>query len=734
MRTGYYDTPPQAPIRKSRSQGTSLGDEDRTSRGADSLISETRTHLTEDMPDDTKPELNTFSPDNFAYANINKAKRDITSSAALKKPNCTPPPSRKSKTAAQLTALKNQSINFFFTYPRRAIKKSLQKQSPTPVRPSRNYTSIGPSRPPRHNRVFREPVYEGEFIPLKDENNVSTKQGESKIEEIDCEIVDSILLETTTYDNAAEKSDQEGLKSEETRDLQSGDVIEKMKSRPLPPPPRPPRKTKDDSTDTADEGDNGDLMVSDDNQDGELAPDAYVNENIVVERLNILVATPQPDHEKKVDFGNHSILVDVLSDGNKKCSKPIDYLRKQEWLYEEKQVPDIELTSIHTVDKLPIKSERRKKSLTTPNKIQLPIHPVEITASTQTDALPDGCNVEEEEQTLDDYSKSEVTLAKESHPRREEIIEVEKKVETIVEHKVVVIPTPETEILKAKKLHVEELDVEKLSVNELQAKTITVSDIDGVSMQVTELSSKSGHLVISGFDLPSSFLEAITPPPPPPPVIQIQSSTQTPPQTNDSQTNTTPQEDVRYDVHSTTVQSQTSQSPIPTPANTPHKQPSPPPSIIIQSPQGQSSSVYIPTSPPPRSSIRPTSHGPETEEEFRILPRRRRQHSQRHQTRYSSDDDEVEPISYPIVRRSHHHESTATNLIKQLLTIWQNSVTRGVNSFVDSVNSVFPQGEKRKDAQTAACIVLVLIAGILLGFGSERTVHHHHWDFLPPHP
>lgn len=753
-------------MRKSRSRGTSLADEDRTSRGADSLISETRTHMTEDFPVDSKHEIKAFIED-CDYAFVDKTVIEVKpKSATLEKPTRPPPPSRKKKTVAQLTALKNHGIHFFYTYPRRAIKKSLHRQPQAPVRPIRNYSSIGPARPPRRNRVFREPVYEGEFIPLRDENETTFKD-EFKTDFINDEHIDSITSELDLDENLSKKIEQEDI--QDIRDLQSGDIIEKMKGRPLPAPPRPPRKTKDDQLEDEDRDLDLDLEVTDLDDEDE----------VVIERIDILVGHSRHSEDRKEKSVSVPLEDLKLTEGFCEWKQDIEEAL-QEPVHEPiikssyKELPaeppsKSEQQELQTEP--PVKSERRKKSLSVARRAATPVALVEATASTQTDSLPEGFYVEEEQQTVGDYSKSAETP------------QTERKVETIIEHKVVVIPTPETEILKAKKIHVSELEVEKLNVAELQAKKITVSDIDGVTMQVTELTSKSGHLVISGFDLPSSFLEAMTPPPPPAPIIQIQSSTQTPPQTMDSQTNTTPQEEIlprtvskplatqevlqtEHRVNSSnevtqqgnivskqapveeiilkqeTTQGQMAQpSPTPIPLLQQKRASPPPPTTVIQTPQGQSSAAYvpgyIPSSPPPRSPPRTRTLGHDSEEELRLLPRRRRHHSHKHSPQYSSDEEDDEEFpSYHIARKVQQREQTSSDLIRQLLNIWQASLVRGVNHIVNGLNSAFPDGEKRRDAQTAACIILVLLAGlIMLGFGSDKTVHHHHWDFLPPpHP
>ncbi|XP_054289288.1 titin-like isoform X2 [Macrosteles quadrilineatus] len=714
IQNGHYDSPPPPPMRKSRSQGTSLAEDDRTSRGAESLISESRTHMTEDL--ETKPDILPVIIDSPGYAVIEKTVMEGKQKQLTEKPKRPPPPSRRRKTAAQLAALKNQSINFFFTYPRRAIKKKLHMSSPPPIRPVRNYSTIGPTRPPRGNRVFREPVYEGEFIPLKDENDTQEAKEKETLEYIENEIVNSVILDSLDNEKSTIKYEQEEV--QEMRDLQSEDVIEKMKDRPLPPPPRPPRKTREEEM--RDEED-----VREFTEEEVETTDLDEQDVVVSERIDILVGHPHHDHETKRE---KSLNIEPVEE-----------------VCERQTVPHTGHAQPEILSEPPVKTERRKKSLSQTRKTPLPA-PVEANVSTQTDTLPDGFYVEEEQQTSADYSRYEESSSETPRPAKEP--EVEKKVETIIEHKVVVIPTPETEILKAKKIHVAELDVDKLNVTELQAHKITVSDIDGVSMQVAELTSKSGHLVVSGFELPSSFLEAITPQPPPAPVIHIQSSTQTPPEMTDSQTNTTPQQEVAPPSviqpmnqqeslpSSSSVQPLTQvppASPLPAPPSPPRR-PSPPPTIVIHSPQGQHVPGYVPSSPPPRSP--PRTRSQDSEEELRMVPRRRRHHSHKQPTQLSTDEEEEDEFhSYPIARRPHQREATAVELIRQLLGIWHSSASRGMNQAIEVLNAAFPEGEKRKDAQTAACIVLVLIAGLLLlGFGQDRTVHHHHWDFLPPHP
>jgi hypothetical protein len=139
----------------------------------------------------------------------------------------------------------------------------------------------------------------------------------------------------------------------------------------------------------------------------------------------------------------------------------------------------------------------------------------------------------------------------------------------------------------------------------------------------------------------------------------------------------------------------------------------------------------------------------ESEEEIISLmhtpsSRRRRHHLSKPVSRYSSDEeDEEEYSSYRPPSRRHHSSSRGTEpsigeLSSQLVHACQGVTMRALYQLVQYVAPQVREGEdKRRDLQIALCILLVLVAGlILMGYGSGKTYHHHHWDyhFLPPHP
>jgi len=77
-------------------------------------------------------------------------------------------------------------------------------------------------------------------------------------------------------------------------------------------------------------------------------------------------------------------------------------------------------------------------------------------------------------------------------------------------------------------------------------------------------------------------------------------------------------------------------------------------------------------------------------------------------------------------------DPSVTELSCQLFRLCHSNVCSLFNKVVQQV--VPEDTEKRRDLQAALCFLSIVLAGLLiLGFGNEKTVHHHHWDFqFPP--
>ncbi|XP_062544552.1 trichohyalin isoform X3 [Armigeres subalbatus] len=178
-----FTTPLPTPRRsRSRSQ-LSKFDDDRTSRGAESYIF--------GAEDNALVKLAIDMSESNGYATVRK-----------EPPPRPPAPIRRRKSTRSLGDQRQ-----FNTLP--------NFHSASPARPSRNYSTINPNRPPRGRSVS------------------SLNESATKLSTISKDDI-------TQYEDIEAVGDQ--VKLHET--LQSGDVVKKMKDRPLPPPPRPPRDNR----------------------------------------------------------------------------------------------------------------------------------------------------------------------------------------------------------------------------------------------------------------------------------------------------------------------------------------------------------------------------------------------------------------------------------------------------------------------------------------------------------
>lgn len=317
-----------------------------------------------------------------------------------------PPPTRKKRATA-----KNDGK--FFTVPR-----PLKEEAP--VRPIRNYSTLVPKgsrSPTTFGKDEKENLDLGQYIEIEDDDEHSR--------------------------------------------LQSGEIVQKMKDRPLPAPPRPPRKTKDsdkdapfkDITNKNDLDEEEELPVKAKLEEAEASvqteplPDDVVCEELVQEKGDkIIIPTPSKYHQPITEFEN----VETVTHGALVVT-PVP---------EDFQEGPITSFSRSTERIITIRREVENE-----NESKIP---------------------------------SSFMHAKESQPTI---------IERIIERPIA--SSPEIEVLKAQKLQVSDLDVDRLMVNELLASKIKVSEIDSDSISVTEINPKSGNLVIGGLELPASLIQDI---------------------------------------------------------------------------------------------------------------------------------------------------------------------------------------------------------------------------------
>ncbi|XP_021922124.1 SH3 domain-containing protein C23A1.17 isoform X2 [Zootermopsis nevadensis] len=434
------ELPPEPPRRGRRksSRATSLVDEDRTSRGASSLPSE-REHIADDLPRDLS------LPEIPGYAAVDKP---ITKPRHSKAQRPSVPGRRKKSNGHQHTH------PHFYSLPHR----------PPPIRPLRNYSTLGPSRPPRKHKTLLP-----EDIEQKSESYI--------------EIEDDIL---------------EPLSHGSARDLQSGDIIERMKGRPLPPPPRPPRKGREsrESREMPEESTTG----------GQLP--MYQNEE---ETEDGITESEEPFDVSKVE--TLGALSDDIFYAHPGVTSYDDEKLEEDIARETKKLSNFELEKDKTEPSLILQEAKIRET----SPISLEISVEEVSVAIQTDPLPDDiCVVMGDEDvpvshmTVGTETTGQLPLSGKTSKFGQQTTPEHPPPPTVIEKPIpyYVMPDPDTEIeLKAQKLQISELEVERLNVGELQAQKILVSDIDGVSLQVAELTSKSGNLVVTGLELPPRFLQ-----------------------------------------------------------------------------------------------------------------------------------------------------------------------------------------------------------------------------------
>lgn len=699
---GLHQFPtPVAPRRRSRSLGTSLTSEDRTSRGADSMPSEEH-------------------EETVGYAIVEKSPPERPETPPRSKPPRPPPPCRRRRT---FNIIRDQGFSNFFTFPRR---KSYVEDMPTV---EKSYSTLGPTRPPRRSRsrTLKEPLYADGSIHSDMgyiDNDSETKSLDQHIQEF----VDDF------------KPDYGGsLQSD--KDLKSDDVIEKMKGRPLPAPPRPPRKSKQEGEDDSDIED----IEKDAKLSGTTPPidnialnlhsetdisiaiqtDPLIDEYIVTntEEVNtadkIPRAVPPPKGERK------SLNQDKKTPPEPKNIEPLNNLdaptlplrRDRRSLSKDDLRKDVKILNTSP----PI---QKNEGLTTTMNQQPAVNQQPVIQSQQTVINPQQMFV-----PIDEFCRQQAAASLQDSPRapprrplsRQRDNDSDKReIERIVERQVIVIPGPESEVtvLKAQKLQVQELDVNRINVNELQASKITVHDVDSDVINVSRINSSSGNLIIDNIELPSDILQSISR------SISYSSSPRSQQPPSDA-------EHAKQD-HCTQV-----------------------------SPTQQSTQSQTQTTASSHESTQTNTKPEHPESSDPVRPNRRRSSPDYsvpvpkyfRSRKYSYDSDEVliVPIPVPRMRRRHHHTSdaaassstrddaeqdSALDLGRRFVNVVGSDIMSLIQTFIQQI----PCGEKQQQrdvVQMFICIFITIFAlFFLMGFGSgSKTIHTHHWDYqLPPPP
>ncbi|CAG9862257.1 unnamed protein product [Phyllotreta striolata] len=699
--------PPIRPLR-SRSRGNS------NSRTGSRAASETRTIPQEDnnsvcqeedlpVPCIEEPCTQTIC-DYMGYTTVDRNKpRD---------PPLPPPRSLQRKKKPKRTQENN-----FFTIPRTRS----QVENDTPVRPSRIYSTILPNH----------------------------KADAENKENLDIDILQYIEQDSNSS----------------SRNLQSGEVIEKIKVRPLPTPPRPPRKLKPladitsreniavDSTEDIKKSTAGESEVY---TQTEPLPEDFVCEEVVQEPTDRVIIPSQTaegrrvkrelitptmfTHEETVTHG--SLIVEPLNGA--------------------RILPDSDF------------SEIRKEKI-------IPVH-VE-SDNEETSSIPD-----------EFHKLSDPVVENKPLNTNEDGKEAKKSA------------VNEMDVLKANKLQVIDLDVDTLTVNRLLAGKIVVSEIDSNSIQTNEISSKTGSSKVADISLPPEVLEQIvksirsnySPEEQEKPQSENIEQKKTPIEPSPSREPTIepcPEEAFEISTNQNVEEPVTSEeeriSDTSHPETVPLEEPKEVPSVfsepavmshteeqeipLLTNPESTEAAEEPPhrpprqserlkasqsttevsmqepevdDEPPPRPPHLPLGYMPSqppvsfyalraqkyVEDNIPAVPRRRRPARAKHPARSSSEDSSD---GSPVARRLHRHasEPTVAQLTGQLARACASQANSALKRLINYIlNNVFHNEDGKQDLNVMIIIILVLIAGLLLlGYGEERTVIHlHHWEYFNP--
>lgn len=521
------------------------------------------------------------------------------------------------------------------------------------------------------------------------------------------------------------------------RDLISGEVISKMKDRPLPPPPRPPRGSKRNKKNKKD----SDWKISTESQLGSesaSAPDETRPEEVI--EIEVSTQTdPLPDDvdyelgmDENIDISMSSSLKDIVDETSitksysklaesPRVSRPTSRSEKSFKLSDPK-ISELSKSTLGRTSPTVILVERRVSSPTRINEREEMLTEASLTVQ----------HIDVAESQVSDLPplptpRAGTTRGSRAMPADERALEKVNDTSREVQ----------LDNLITQRLQVRDLDVGRLNVSELQASKILVSDIEGMTLQVTELDSKSGHISVSGIEFSQTVIDEIVKK-----FAEISTSTAA---TIHKQE---PLEYVRPQSRSEETQT------VPVESEEAIKEPSPPPPPPPRPPSAEERAPQRPPPPdltpllysylqelslPPTASLfhaRPPRDHPFTDfHEAQLQPPQRRPKRKQAAPHSESSSDDGPPPASPrrMPPSARTHEPSIAEAGAQFLRVCQTSVSRALRNIFHSFMSYISGTEDKRDVQMALVIFLVLIAGLIMfGLSDSRTIHHHHWEFFNP--
>ncbi|KOB71880.1 putative titin [Operophtera brumata] len=545
------------------------------------------------------------------------------------------------------------------------------------------------------------------------------------------------------------------------KDLQSGDVVNKMRDRPLPPPPRPPRGSRKKKKSKGNE----DGSITSQTETQMEVSHTYLQDRQPDDLVEIEVSTqtdPLPDdvdfelgYDENLDMSMSSSLRDIIDEDSilaksysrladsPRVSRPASRSEKSVKLSDPK-ISELSKPNIGRTSPTVILVEKRVSSPTRINERQemvteasLTVQPIDIDES----QIPDVPPLPKARRISSTTQSSKNTAPSIEERALERLSDASREIQL--------------DNLITQRLHVTDLDVGRLNVSELQANKILVSDIEGTTLQVSELDSKSGHISVSGIEFSQSVIDEI--------VkkfaeistshIRTQENLTVPdcsrPVSREEETQTEQSEPVEKDIDvkeesKPTTMEEACASPSPPPRPTSRAedggavpQRPPPPDLTpllysyLQDMAIPPATFYRPRGDGSRVPF-PEFHEPQPSAPLPSTRRVKRKPATPH-LESSSDEARVRPSPRRVPPPVRAHEPTIAEAGAQFLRVCHSSISRTLRNMFSLFMSYLNGTEDKKGAQMALVIFLVLIAGLIMfGLSDSRAVHHHHWEFFNP--
>ncbi|XP_076272217.1 uncharacterized protein LOC143203812 isoform X3 [Rhynchophorus ferrugineus] len=511
--------------------------------------------------------------------------------------------------------------------------------SATPTKPLRNYSTIIPT-----SRTEKENFYEND--------------GDNKENEVD--IAQYIEIDDDV-----------------NRDLISGEVVQKMRQRPLPAPPRPPRKPRIYR---------------------KSLQDITSKENIV-------------PPENRTDTFKHSQM-----EGSEEPESPRIEKEQETLLHQESAVkePKLITPSVYSYE----------ETITHGSLVVEPLDGAKLLPDSQLSSKERLIPVTRE------YSDEEYSEIPESFRALKNPDEVSVHSES-----------QQVQDLEVERLRVNELLANRIVVSDLDASSILTDDLhdrSGTTLRLgeIELSQKLLDEVVRKLEEREREQKKTSPPdvqPPSPPhrtnSLQREPSPEPPqPPPRSCQSEEVGADNIPAEAE---TQPQVAEEPA---AEEPEVDEQPPPR-----PPEPAEGLYFPSQPPASFyALRAKQYVEGFEgENIPTAPRRKRRHQSRSRpmsrSRSTSDDSEATPSRSLGVRR--FSDPSIPDLAGRLFRACGSRANNAIKRLIYHLTeNIMRNADGQQDLHVIMIILLVLIAGlILLGYGEDRTVVHlHHWEYFNP--